>query len=84
MCGIFGSSDYKTYIKLYAKNMGRGAFAYGSIMFDTKIHATVKSAGVFKLTDKMYLSLKNNKKKDFKHKWLKIGFKHREEERNKA
>jgi glucosamine 6-phosphate synthetase-like amidotransferase/phosphosugar isomerase protein len=66
MCGIFGSSDYKTYIKLYAKNMGRGAFAYGSIMFDTKIHATVKSAGVFKLTDKMYLSLKNNKKKDFK------------------
>ncbi|NDG29119.1 hypothetical protein EB118_03340 [bacterium] len=67
MCGIFGSKDYKTYIKLYAKNRDRGAFSYGSIMIDNDIHATIKSPGVFKLTDKLYLHLKNNKKKDFKN-----------------
>jgi glucosamine 6-phosphate synthetase-like amidotransferase/phosphosugar isomerase protein len=65
MCGIFGSKDFKTYIKLYAKNRERGDFAYGSIMYDNKIHAAIKSAGVFKLTEKLYLSLKNNKKKSF-------------------
>lgn len=65
MCGIFGSSDYKTYIKLYAKNRARGDFAYGSIMMDASIHATIKTPGVFKLTDKLFLKLKNNKKKNF-------------------
>lgn len=65
MCGIFGSSNYKTYIKLYEKNRQRGDFAYGSIMVDNDIHATIKSAGVFKLSSKLYLSLSNNKKKNF-------------------
>jgi glucosamine 6-phosphate synthetase-like amidotransferase/phosphosugar isomerase protein len=66
MCGIFGSKDYKTYIELYAKNKDRGAFAYGSIMIDNDLHACIKAPGVFKLTEKLYLNLKNNKKKDFK------------------
>lgn len=66
MCGIFGSKDYKTYIKLYAKNKDRGAFAYGSVMTDNEIHACIKTPGTFKLTEKLYLHLKNNKKKDFK------------------
>jgi len=65
MCGIFGSSNYKTYIKLYAKNRVRGDFAYGSLMVDSKLHASVKSAGIFKLNDKLYIGLKNNKKKFF-------------------
>jgi glucosamine 6-phosphate synthetase-like amidotransferase/phosphosugar isomerase protein len=65
MCGIFGSSEYKTYVKLYAKNRARGDFAYGSIMIDESLHASIKSAGVFKLTDKLYLELKHNKRKSF-------------------
>lgn len=65
MCGIFGSNDFKTYVKLYAKNKARGDFAYGSIMADSKIHATIKTPGAFKLTDKLFLKLKNNKKKNF-------------------
>jgi glucosamine 6-phosphate synthetase-like amidotransferase/phosphosugar isomerase protein len=65
MCGIFGSKDYKTYIKLYTKNRARGAFSYGSIMIDADMHACIKSAGVFKLTDKLYLTMKGNKKKSF-------------------
>lgn len=65
MCGIFGSKSYKTYIKLYAKNRARGDFSYGSIMYDNKLHAVIKSKGAFKLTEKLHLSLKNNKKKNF-------------------
>lgn len=65
MCGIFGSSEYKTYVKLYAKNRARGDFAYGSIMIDESLHASIKSAGVFKLSDKLYLDLKHNKRKGF-------------------
>jgi len=65
MCGIFGSKNYKTYIKLYDKNRARGDFAYGSVMLDSKMHASIKSAGTFKLTNKLYLSLKNNKRKNF-------------------
>lgn len=65
MCGIFGSDNYKTYVKLYAKNRARGDFAYGSIMIDNDIHATIKSPGAFKLTNKLYLSLRNNKRKEF-------------------
>ncbi|NBP02027.1 MAG: hypothetical protein EBU90_18235 [Proteobacteria bacterium] len=65
MCGIFGSKDYNTYIKLYAKNRSRGDFSYGSIMYDNKMHAVIKSKGSFKLTSKLHLALKNNKKKLF-------------------
>jgi glucosamine 6-phosphate synthetase-like amidotransferase/phosphosugar isomerase protein len=65
MCGIFGSSEYKTYVKLYAKNRARGDFAYGSMMIDESLHASIKSAGVFKLSDKLYLDLKHNKRKSF-------------------
>jgi glucosamine 6-phosphate synthetase-like amidotransferase/phosphosugar isomerase protein len=65
MCGIFGSSNFDTYVKLYSKNRERGDFAYGSIMVGSKIHATIKSAGVFKLNRKLYLNLKNNKKVNF-------------------
>jgi len=52
-------------MKLYAKNRVRGDFAYGSLMLDSKLHATIKSAGIFKLNEKLYISLKNNKKKFF-------------------
>jgi glucosamine 6-phosphate synthetase-like amidotransferase/phosphosugar isomerase protein len=65
MCGIFGSNNYNTYMKLYTKNRARGDFAYGSMMVDGELHATVKSAGVFKLTEKLYIALKHNKRKDF-------------------
>jgi glucosamine 6-phosphate synthetase-like amidotransferase/phosphosugar isomerase protein len=67
MCGIFGSTNYKTYIKLYAKNRERGDFAYGSILVDNDIHATIKTPGVFKLTDKLFLNLKGGKKREFKN-----------------
>ena len=31
MCGIFGSTEFKTYERLYTENKKRGKFAYGSL-----------------------------------------------------
>jgi glucosamine 6-phosphate synthetase-like amidotransferase/phosphosugar isomerase protein len=63
MCGIFGSSDYTRYIKLYDQNKKRGNFSYGGLFIDTKIHAIVRTKGTFNFKGKLSIELKGNKTK---------------------
>lgn len=63
MCGIFGSTDYKRYAKLYLKNRERGAFAYGGLFIDYKMHALIKSPGTFNFNKNLVISVPNNKTK---------------------
>lgn len=58
MCGIFGSSDYSRYVKLYDQNKKRGNFSYGGLFIDTKIHAIVKTQGTFNFKGKLSIEMK--------------------------
>ena len=64
MCGIFGSTEFKTYEKLYTENKKRGKFDYGSLytckdksIYMRKEPGTVDITGDFAFTEdyEMYL-----------------------------
>jgi len=63
MCGIFGSSDYKRFIKLYSKNRDRGSFSFGSVFIEPKLHALIKAPGEFKFTRNLCISIPGTKNK---------------------
>jgi glucosamine 6-phosphate synthetase-like amidotransferase/phosphosugar isomerase protein len=56
MCGIFGSSDYNKYIKLYNKNKERGAFAYGGLFLSYSYDAAMKIEGTVELSKNMIIN----------------------------
>ena len=62
MCGIFGSNDFKSYVKLYNQNKTRGSFSYGGLFIDHKMHAIVKTPGIITLDKNIKLSYKKKKK----------------------
>lgn len=63
MCGIFGSSDYKRFLKLYNKNKDRGSFSFGSVFIDSKLHALIKSPGTFKFDKNLCITIPGSKTK---------------------
>ena len=62
MCGIFGSNDFKRYVKLYDQNKKRGNFSFGGLFIDRKMHAIVKTPGTIVLNKNLELKYKKKKK----------------------
>ena len=56
MCGIFSSSDFNRYIKLYNKNKERGNYAYGALFLSHSYDATMKHEGVVELSKSMSIN----------------------------
>jgi glucosamine 6-phosphate synthetase-like amidotransferase/phosphosugar isomerase protein len=62
ICGIFGSKDFTTYVKLYKGNKERGTFSYGGLLVGSHVHAVLKSPGVVTLTNKLVIEYDKKKK----------------------
>ena len=56
MCGIFTSSDFSKYMKLYNKNKERGTFAYGALFLSYKYDAAMKARGTVELSKNMIIN----------------------------
>lgn len=61
MCGIFGSKDYERYVSLYKINKERGDFSFGGLLIDNKLHAVLKTQGVFNFKGNLQLEIDRRK-----------------------